>query len=172
MSDSDKNEHALANVAVYPGTFDPVTRGHLDLICRGAKLFDRLIVGVADSPLKKTLFSLEERVAMIRHAVRHATNVEVEGFSGLTVDLVRAKRASVMLRGIRTVSDFEYEYQLALSNRTLAKDVETVFIIPGEQFSFISSTLVKNIVSAGGDATDFVTHEVHENLRRKMSSLK
>lgn len=172
MPDTDKKEHALANVAVYPGTFDPVTHGHLELICRGAKLFDHLIVGVASDPLKKTLFSQDERVEMIRHAVRHLANVEVEGFSGLTVDLVRAKRASVMLRGIRTVSDFEYEYQLAMTNRTLANDVETVFIMPGEQFSFISSTLVKNIVALGGDATDFVTPEVYERLSRKMCDLK
>ncbi len=172
MPDTDKKEHVLGNVAVYPGTFDPVTRGHLDLICRGSKLFDHLIVGVASAPLKKALFSLDERVEMICNSVPHLSNVEVEKFSGLTVDWVRTKHASVMLRGIRTVSDFEYEYQLALTNRTLAKDVETVFIMPGEQFSFISSTLVKNIVASGGNATDFVTQEVFERLRAKMRDLK
>ncbi len=163
------NKHKDFNIAVYPGTFDPVTCGHLDLICRGAKLFDRLIVAVARGPLKVPLFTLEERVDMITHAVAHIENVEVEGFRGLTVDMVRRKNANVMLRGIRTVTDFEYEYQIALTNRTLARDIESVFIMPGEKFSFISSSLIKNIVAAGGDASEFVTEEVHEKLKEKLS---
>ena len=163
-----KNKGVSLNVAIYPGTFDPVTRGHLDLICRGAKLFDHLVVGVAESPLKKPLFTLRERVTMIRNAVKHHKNVEVKGFKGLSVDLVRQKDANILLRGIRTVSDFEYEYQIALTNRLLAPDVETVFVMPGERFSFISSSIIKNIVAARGDATEFVTEEVNRKLKQKL----
>ena len=165
---SPVNQSSEKSLAVYPGTFDPITMGHLDIIDRALNLFDKVIIAIAINPSKTPLFSLEERVDMIRRAVKHMGNVDVEGFSGLTVDLVRSKGANVMLRGIRTVTDFEYEYQLALTNRTLAKDVETVFIMPGEQFSFISSTLVKNIIGSGGNALDFLTPEVNRKLIDKI----
>jgi pantetheine-phosphate adenylyltransferase len=169
MPGSDKR---MATVAVYPGTFDPVTYGHLNLICRGAKLFSKLIVGVAAGGVKAALFSLEERVAMIQHAVKDIDNVEVEGFHGLTVDFVKDKGASILLRGIRTVTDFEYEYQIALTNRAMTKNIETMFVIPGEEFSFISSSIIKDIVSAGGDAGQFVPQEVNEKLKERLAPRK
>ena len=164
-----EEKRKLAVVAVYPGTFDPVTYGHLNLICRGAKLFSKLIVGVARGGVKAPLFSFEERIEMIKHTVRDIPNVEVEGFSGLTVDFVRRKGANILLRGIRTVTDFEYEYQIALTNRSMTKDIETMFVIPGEEFSFISSSIVKDIISAGGDAGTFVPQEVNEKLKGKLA---
>ena len=159
----------VSTVAVYPGTFDPVTYGHLNLICRGAKLFAKLIVGVARGGMKETLFTLEERVEMIQHAIKDIPNVKVESFDGLTVDFVRRKGGNILLRGIRTVTDFEYEFQMALSNRSMAKDIETIFVIPGEEFSFISSSIVKDIVSAGGDGSAFVPQEVNEKMRAKLA---
>lgn len=167
-----RDDKRMPTVAVYPGTFDPITYGHLNLICRGAKLFNRLIVGVAAGGVKEPLFTLEERVEIIRHATKDIPNVEVEGFHGLTVDFVKHKGSNILLRGIRTVTDFEYEYQIALSNRAMAKNIETMFVIPGEEFSFISSTIIKDIVSAGGDASPFVPQEVNEKLKERYAPRK
>lgn len=142
--------------AIYPGTFDPVTNGHTDLIARGSKLFSEVIVGVASSPSKKPWFDLDTRVRMIEGAVAHLPNVTVVGFSGLLVDFAKQQQASVLIRGLRAVSDFEYEFQLANMNRRLAPDLESVFLTPAEENSFISSTLVKEVALHKGDVSEFV----------------
>ncbi len=150
--------------AVYPGSFDPITFGHLDIIERGSKTFDKLIVAVATNPEKKTIFSVEERKDMIAEVVGRLSNVEIDTFTGLTVDYVRSEGSCVILRGIRTVSDFEYEFQMALMNRTFAPDIETVFVMSSEKYSFLSSRLIKETVRLGGDASVFVPAGVHERL--------
>jgi len=155
-------------VAVYPGTFDPPTKGHLDVIRRGARLFDRLIVAVAVNPEKEPLFSEEERLTMLRQLTRGIRNVEVASFRGLTVDFCRKRGAKVILRGIRTFSDFEYEFQMALTNRVLAPEVETLFVMPSEEFSYLSSSMVKEAVALGGDLSRFVPKVVLRCLKRKL----
>lgn len=142
--------------AVYPGTFDPLTRGHEDLVRRAAGLFGHLIVAIADSKPKKPLFKLSERVAMAREVLVAYPNVEVMGFSGLLMDFMRAQHANVILRGLRAVSDFEYEFQMAGMNRQLYPDVETMFLTPAEQYMFISATMVREIATLGGDVSLFV----------------
>jgi pantetheine-phosphate adenylyltransferase len=154
--------------AVYPGTFDPVTNGHLDLVERGAKLFDRLLVAVAVNPAKAPLFEARERVEMIRGEVSRFRNVEVDSFVGLVVDYAKRKRCEVILRGLRTISDFEYEYQMALTNRTFSREVETVFVMPNEKFSFISSRLIKEAVAMGGDVSSFLPPAVERGLRERL----
>ena len=155
--------------AVYPGTFDPITYGHLDLIQRGTRLFEELVVGVSEHPQKQPLFTLQERVAMVRQLVTQMPNVRVETFTGLTVDFVRAHQAQVILRGIRTVSDFEYEFQMALTNRQLAPDVETVFVMSDQRYAFISSRLIKEAVTHGGDVSAFVPPAVAQALSQKLA---
>lgn len=155
-------------IAVYPGTFDPLTRGHEDLVRRGAKIFDKLIVGVADSPNKKPFFSLEERVRIAREVLSHYPNVEVKGFCGLLKDFVRDNEASVIIRGLRAVSDFEYEFQMAGMNRYLLPDVETMFLTPSDQYQFISGTIVREIASLGGDVSKFVFPSVEHWLHQKL----
>lgn len=156
-------------LAVFPGTFDPITSGHLDVIRRGAALFDRLLVAVARNPGKQApVLSAEERVASIRELVGELANVEVEAFDGMTVDFVRARGAAAILRGIRTFSDFEYEFQLALANRAFA-EVETVFIMASEENSFVSSTLIKEAVSFGADVSRFVPAPVARRLRERLA---
>lgn len=145
---------------IYPGTFDPITNGHVDLIGRAARLFDRVIVGVAASPSKKPMFTLEQRVDLARTAVANLDNVEVVGFAGLLVDFARDCDANVLIRGLRAVSDFEYEFQLANMNRRLKPDLESVFLTPSEENSFISSTLVKEVAIHGGDVGQFVQAHV------------
>lgn len=157
------------SVAVYPGAFDPVTNGHLDVIKRGVRVFDHVIVAVSDTPGKQALFTKEERAGMIREVTHGIKNVEAEVFDGLIVDYVRRRKAHVILRGIRTVSDFEYEYQMALTNRTFAQDVETVFMMTHEEYSFVSSRLIKEAASLGGDVSAFVPKEVEKWLRKKMT---
>jgi pantetheine-phosphate adenylyltransferase len=154
--------------ALYPGSFDPVTLGHLDLVARGASLFDRLVVAVADNPRKKAVFSVEERVAMIRRHVKRMKHVEVTSFSGLAVEFARGAGLDVLLRGLRTPSDFEFEYQMALTNRSLAGDVETVFMMPSSEFAFLSSTLIKEVVGAGGDASRWVPRDVERALVKRL----
>ncbi len=154
-------------VAIYPGSFDPITNGHLDVMRRGAKVFSHLIVAVADSPAKATLFEKPERVSMIREVTQDISNIEVEGFEGLIVDFVSKKNASVILRGIRTVSDFEYEYQMALTNRTFASQIETVFVMTHEEYSFVSSRIIKEAAALGGDVSAFVPKVVETWLRKK-----
>jgi pantetheine-phosphate adenylyltransferase len=155
--------------AVYPGTFDPLTRGHEDLVRRASSLFSTLIIGVADSRAKRTFFSLEERVAMAREVLSGIDNVQVVGFTGLLIDFVRQHSARVVLRGLRAVSDFEYEFQLAGMNRSLYPDFETMFLTPSEQHMFISATLVREIALLGGDVSKFVDPRVQARLARKVA---
>lgn len=154
---------------VYPGTFDPITNGHTDLVSRAAKVFNRVVVGIAESPHKKPLFTLEERIALARGELDRLGNVDVVGFDNLLIDFVRDVGADVIIRGLRAVSDFEYEFQLASMNRNLAPDIETLFLTPDENFGFISSTLVKEIARLGGDVREFVSKDVREALDRRFS---
>jgi pantetheine-phosphate adenylyltransferase len=160
--------------AVYPGTFDPMTKGHLDLIKRASKLCNKVVVGVASNPKKKPLFSLQERVEMIQQELdlQHLAGVRVIGFEGLLVDFAREQRATVLIRGMRAVSDFEFEFQLASMNRSLAPEVESVFLMPGESYSFISSTLVKEVAILNGDVSRFVAPHVLQALRRKIVEVR
>lgn len=154
---------------VYPGTFDPITNGHTDLVSRAARVFNRVVVGIAESPHKKPLFTLEERIALARGELDRLGNVDVVGFDNLLIDFVRDVGADVIIRGLRAVSDFEYEFQLASMNRNLAPDIETLFLTPDENFGFISSTLVKEIARLGGDVREFVSKDVREALDRRFS---
>ena len=154
--------------AIYPGSFDPITLGHLDIIERGSKIFDKLTVAVATNAEKQAIFSVEERKEMIMEVTKDLDNVVIDSFSGLTVNYVKETGCNVILRGIRTVSDFEYEFQMALTNRTFAPDIETVFVMASEKYSFISSQLIKESVRLGGDVTVFVPPKVHERLVEKL----
>ncbi len=153
--------------AIYPGTFDPITNGHADLLQRALKRFDRVIIAVAGSTGKSTCFSLEERVSLSKTALAHLDHVEVVGFDGLLVKFAQDQGAGVILRGLRAVSDFEYEFQLASMNRKLAPDVETMFLTPDEGYSFISSSLVREIAALGGDVGAFVHPEVQAALKER-----
>jgi pantetheine-phosphate adenylyltransferase len=153
--------------AMYPGTFDPITNGHHDLVRRAAQVFDRVVVAIAANPGKTPLFSLEERIALARAVLADVPNVEVAGYAGLTVEFARANDLSIVLRGLRAVSDFEFEFQLANMSRHLSREVETVFMTPQEQFTFISSTLVREIALLGGDVSEFVHPTVATALRGK-----
>jgi len=153
--------------AVYPGSFDPVTNGHLDLIARGAKIFDCLIVAVAQNLDKEPLFAVHERVEMLEAVTFEFQNVQIDVFSGLLMDYARAKGARVILRGIRAVSDYEYELQMAMMNRKIEPDIETVFMMPGEAYSYISSRLVRELARFGGPVKDMVPPLVEERLRGK-----
>ena len=159
----------MPKIVLYPGTFDPITNGHLDLVERAARLFDKVIVAVAKSSGKNPLFNVDERVELVEKVVDHLDNVEVCGFSGLLVDFAKHKQANVLLRGLRAVSDFEYEFQLANMNRRLAPNLESLFLTPAEQFSFISSTLVREIAALNGDVTEFVPEEVLQALQSRFS---
>ena len=155
------------NTVLYPGTFDPITKGHTDLVERAAKMFDKVVVAVAVSSKKNPAFSLDERVGMCREVLAHLPNVEVVGFSTLLAHFAREVNANVLLRGLRAVSDFEYEFQLANMNRVLAPEVESLFLTPSEKYSYISSTLVLEISSLKGDVTKFVHPVVNEALRKR-----
>ncbi len=154
--------------AVYPGTFDPLTRGHEDLVRRASKLYERLIVGVADSRNKRPFFSLEERVEIATEVLSHYDNVKVRSFSGLLKDFVRQQEATVIVRGLRAVSDFEYEFQMAGMNRYLLPDVETVFLTPSDQYMFISGTIVREIAQLGGDVSKFTFPSVEKWLKARV----
>lgn len=156
-------------VAVYPGTFDPFTRGHEDLVRRAALLFDRVVVAVAESRGKGPIFTLDERVEIAREVVAPFANVEVVGFDGLLMDFLRSRNARLILRGLRAVSDFEYEFQLAGMNRKLFPDVETVFLTPSDEYMFISATMVREIARMGGDVSKFVQPAVYQRLLQKVS---
>lgn len=156
---------ARHRIAVYPGTFDPITNGHVDLVDRAAPLFDRLIVGVAESPAKGPALALDLRVGLAREALAHHANVEVRGFDSLLAHFVSDVGGGVLLRGLRAVSDFEYEFQLASMNRHLIPEVETLFLTPAEQYGFISSSLVREISRLGGDVSGFVPAAVAEALQ-------
>jgi pantetheine-phosphate adenylyltransferase len=156
---------------VYPGTFDPFTRGHEDLVRRAARVFDRVVVGVADSQSKQPLFTGAERVEMARDTLAQVPNVEVIGFSALLMDFVREQGANIILRGLRAVSDFEYEFQMAGMNRHLHPDVETLFLTPSEQYTFISATIVREIAKFGGDVSHFVHPAVGDRIRARVAAL-
>jgi pantetheine-phosphate adenylyltransferase len=161
----------MSQKAVYPGTFDPITLGHEDLIRRAAKLFDHVVLAVADSRTKRPLFTLAERIDMARTALGDIKNVSITGFSGLLMQLVREHDAKVVLRGVRAVSDFDYEFQLAGMNRKLYPEVETVFMTPGEEHMFLSATLVREISVMGGDVSKFVSPTVASRLKAKVKEL-
>jgi len=156
---------------MYPGTFDPVTNGHLNLVRRAAKLFDRVVVAVAASPNKTPMFSLDERIGMARAALADAPNITVDGYTGLTVDYVRQHGLHVIIRGLRAVSDFEFEFQLATMNRHLQPEIESVFLTPAEEYTFVSSTFVREIGILGGDIRAFVPEVVAAALARKRAEL-
>ncbi|HUY83976.1 MAG TPA: pantetheine-phosphate adenylyltransferase [Steroidobacteraceae bacterium] len=156
--------------AIYPGTFDPITNGHHDLVRRAASIFDRLVVAVAANPNKAPMFTMEQRVDMARRVLVDIRNVEVLGYSGLTVDFARQNGLTVVVRGLRAVSDFEFEFQLANMSRHLSPDIESVFMTPQEQYTFISSTLVREIAVLGGDVSEFVHPIVETELKRMRKS--
>ena len=162
---------ARSRIAVYPGTFDPITNGHIDLVSRASPLFDRIIVGIAESAGKGPSISLDDRISLARLAVAGMANVEVQGFAGLLADFVRDTGAGVILRGLRAVSDFEYEFQLASMNRHLIPEAETLFLTPAEQYSFISSSLVREIARLGGDVSGFVHPAVQQALKQRWRDL-
>jgi pantetheine-phosphate adenylyltransferase len=157
----------MKSSALYPGTFDPFTRGHEDIVRRAACIFDRVVVAVASHTTKTPAFAVEERVELARSTLAGLANVEVVGYSGLTVEFARERSLSVVVRGLRAVSDFEFEFQLANMSRHLRPDVETVFMVPTEKFTFISSTLVREIASLGGDVSSFVHPTVEAALKRR-----
>lgn len=161
-----------SHTVVYPGTFDPITNGHTDLVSRAARVFEHVVVAIAESPHKKPLFTLEERIALARGELDKLGNVTVVGFDSLLIDFVREAGADVIIRGLRAVSDFEYEFQLASMNRNLAPDIETLFLTPDENFGFISSTLVKEISRLGGDVREFVSEEVRVALDRQFAAAR
>ncbi|MFM2481334.1 pantetheine-phosphate adenylyltransferase [Celerinatantimonas sp. YJH-8] len=160
----------MTNRVIYPGTFDPITNGHHDLICRAASLFDEVIVAIAANPTKQPLFDLTERVNLAQTVTRHLNNVQVVGFTGLLVDFAKNYQANILLRGLRAVSDFEYEFQLANLNRRLYPKLESVFLTPAEHYSFISSTIVKEVAMHHGDVTQFVAPEVCAALTAKFTA--
>lgn len=162
----------MSTRAVYPGTFDPMTLGHLDVVRRASRLFDQVVVGVADSRAKRPFFSIDERVGMAREIVAPYGNVEVMGFSGLLADFLRSIQADVILRGLRAVSDFEFEFQMAGMNRKLHPEVETLFVTPSDQYMFISSTIVREIAGFGGDVAPFVPQLVAERIRQRVAELQ
>ncbi len=157
----------MRNIAVYPGTFDPLTNGHSDLVGRAARLFDEVVVAVARDTAKQPVCDIDQRVALAWRVFASIPNVRVEPFSGLLVEFCRSIGANLVIRGLRAVSDFEYEFQLAGMNRRLASEIETIFLTPAEQYAFISSTLVREIVALGGDVSEFVHPEVKRVLEEK-----
>ncbi len=160
----------MKRTAVYPGMFDPVTHGHLDLANRGRRHYDRLILAVLRNETKKPLFSVEERIALLGEAVEGWSNVEVDSFDGLLTDYAQSVDASVILRGIRVASDFEYEMQMAMMNRHLSSDLETVFLVPSAAYSYVSSRLVREVASLGGNVDDLVPANVSRALKRRFSA--
>lgn len=157
----------MHQTAIYPGTFDPITNGHLDIIKRAARIFDKVIVAVAKNTGKTTLFSMDERQQLIKSSVEHIEGVSVEIFDGLIVDFCHKKGASALIRGLRALSDFEYEFQMALLNRKIGKDVESVFLMPKEKYTYLSSSMIKEIAALGGDVSCFVPEHVKNELINK-----
>jgi len=158
----------MITTAIYPGTFDPITNGHIDLVIRASKLFNKVIVAVAINPGKKPAFSLDERVNLAKQTLAGLDNVEVCGFEGLLIDVANQKQAKVIIRGLRAVSDFEHEFQLAGMNRRMRPEIETLFLTPAEQFTYISSSLVREIAALGGDVSEFVAPCVMTALKAKL----
>jgi pantetheine-phosphate adenylyltransferase len=157
----------MPDLAIYPGTFDPITNGHLDLIQRGLRIFDRIIVAVAEGSFKKTLFTVEERLEMIRDAVGSKPNVTIDSFQGLLVEYVKSQNANVVLRGLRAVTDFEYEFQMAMMNRRMEPEIETVFLMTGLRWVFLSSSILKEAAVHGGNIEGMVPELVYRKLREK-----
>jgi pantetheine-phosphate adenylyltransferase len=158
----------MNNIAVYAGTFDPITFGHIDLVQRATTIFDEIIVAIAASPVKKPLFSLDERVELTSNILSSFRNVKVSGFNSLLLDFAKKHGANVILRGLRTVTDFDYEFQLASMNRHLNSDIESIFLMPAENYMYISSSLVREIASLGGDVSAFVPEQVAKALKLKL----
>jgi pantetheine-phosphate adenylyltransferase len=161
----------MSTLAVYPGSFDPLTNGHVDIIVRGARLFDRIVVAIAANAEKAPLFTMDERIEIGRAVFKEHTSVEVEAFDGLLVDYVARRKADVIVRGLRAVSDFEFEFQMALMNRRLNAKIETVFMMPAEQYTYISSRLIKEVFSLGGRVHGLVPELVEARLRDKVSTV-
>jgi pantetheine-phosphate adenylyltransferase len=155
-------------LAIYPGSFDPITFGHIDVIRRARRIFARLIVAVAHNIEKDALFSIEERIGLLKKTLKGIPGVEVDSFQGLLVDYARRRKARVIIRGLRALSDFEYEFQMALTNRKIRDDIETVFLMPSEQYSYLSSRMIKEIVALGGDVAAFVPEAVASALRKRV----
>jgi pantetheine-phosphate adenylyltransferase len=164
-----KGQHPMVDTALYPGTFDPITLGHVDIMKRARRIFSNLIVAVADNPEKNPLFSVEERMEIIREATREMDGITVSSFSDLTARYAKSINAMVIIRGLRAVSDFEFEFQMALMNRKIEPTVETVFLMPNEKYSYLSSSLIKDIARRGGDISCFVPDVVKEKLARRFS---
>lgn len=158
----------MITTAIYPGTFDPITNGHIDLVIRASKLFNKVIVAIAINPGKKPAFSLDERVDLAKQTLAGLDNVEVCGFEGLLIDVANQKQAKIIIRGLRAVSDFEHEFQLAGMNRRMRPEIETIFLTPAEQFTYISSSLVREIAALGGDVSEFVAPCVMTALKAKL----
>ena len=158
----------MSTKAIYPGTFDPITNGHIDIVTRAASMFDPVILAIAARPSKKPLFDLEERVALAKAATAHLPNVDVVGFSDLMANFARAQQANILIRGLRAVADFEYEMQLAHMNRHLMPELESVFLMPSKEWSFISSSLVKEVARHQGDVSHFLPANVHQALLNKL----
>lgn len=155
-------------IAIYPGTFDPITNGHLDIIERASKLFDKLIISVATNMNKKPMFSTVERVKMIKESVKNIKNVSVDTFSGLLINYCNNKNSFILIRGLRAISDFENEFQMALMNRKIDNNIETVFLMPSEEYTYLSSSLIKEIASLNGDISKFVSNYVNEKMKEKI----
>jgi pantetheine-phosphate adenylyltransferase len=158
----------MARLAIYPGSFDPVTYGHLDVMKRAVSIFGQVIVAVADNPSKSYLFSREERTQILREATKGMKGIKIDSFSGLVTDYARRKKTNVLIRGLRMTSDFEYEFQMALTNRRLAEKIETVFLMPSERFSFLSARLLKEAAKLGADVSSFVPKSVEKRLKERL----
>ncbi|WP_165312552.1 pantetheine-phosphate adenylyltransferase [Vibrio ziniensis] len=159
----------MANKVIYPGTFDPLTNGHLDIIQRAASMFDEVIIAVAASPSKNTMFTLEERVELVKQATQQFANVSTKGFSGLLVDFARDEKANILIRGLRTTVDFEYEFGLTTMYRRLLPGLESIFLTPAEEYAFLSSTIVREVAIHGGNIDAFVPQVVHQAINAKMA---
>lgn len=158
----------MKTIAVYPGTFDPITFGHIDIIARAARMFDHIIVAIAENPKKQPVFTLDERVELSSMVLKHHNNVEVLGFDNLLTDFMKKHEANIILRGLRAVSDFDYEFQLAGMNRRLAPEVESIFLMPGENYTYLSSSFVREIALLGGDVKQFVPELIANALDKKL----